>query len=172
MNLTLKSMELAKCRGWKTAVIFVAVGFGLGLSPIASGTAGALLGVLILLGLTPVWQGPILAQIVVAVMLSAAAIPLCDVAERHFGRKDDRRIVADEFLTFPLCMVGLPLTGWVIGMAFLTNRLFDVLKPFPACRFQHLPGGLGIVADDVVSTLYSLLANLLIYRGVQYWASS
>lgn len=168
----MKSMELAKCRGWKRAVVVLATGFGLGLSPVASGTAGTLPGILILLALWPIWQGPILWQAVAAVVLCLVAIPVCDVAERHFGRKDDGRIVADEYLAFPLCMIGLPPAHWLwmLPVAFLTCRAFDVLKPPPARRLQSLPGGLGIVADDMVSNVYSLAANHIIFQVVvRFW---
>ncbi|MBU4199884.1 MAG: phosphatidylglycerophosphatase A [Verrucomicrobia bacterium] len=147
-------------------IILLATGFGLGLCPVASGTAGTLPGVLILLALGSLWQGPVLWQVVAAVGLGLIAIPICAVAERHFGVKDDRRIVADEYLTFPIGMIGLPLVPWMLAVAFLTNRVFDVLKPPPARQLQALHGGTGIVIDDVISALYSLAVNHVIFRLV------
>jgi phosphatidylglycerophosphatase A len=149
-------------------VLLFATGFGLGFCPVASGTAGALPGIMILLALQPLWQGPVLWPALAAAALSLAAIPICDLAERHFGRKDDRRIVADEYLTFPICMLGLPLTPWLLAAAFFTSRLCDVLKPPPARRLQALPGGLGIVADDVIANLYSLALNHLVFLFANY----
>lgn len=143
--------------------VAAATGFGLGLSPIASGTTGALLGILIIFCLATVWSGPVIWQICCGVVLAAVAVPLCDLAEKHFKRKDDGRIVADEYLTFPIGMIGLPICIPVLIMAFLTNRFFDIIKPPPARRLQNLPGGLGIVADDAVSALYSLALNHLIF---------
>ncbi len=160
----MKSMELEKCRGWKKAAIMLATGFGLGLAPVASGTAGTLPGILLLLFLAPLWNGPVIWQAIAAVVLALLAIPVCEIAERHFGKTDDGRIVADEYLTFPVCMIGLPLVPWVLAVAFLTCRVFDVLKPFPARQLQDLPGGLGIVVDDFVSNLYSLALNHLIFQ--------
>ena len=169
----IKSMELAKAASWRKPIILLATGFGLGLSPVASGTAGTLLGLPIMLGLAPLWahpafrahsgSGALMAQIIAAFGLLLLAIPICDVAEKHFGRKDDGRIVADEFMTFPIGLLGLPLNPWVLALAFFTNRVFDVLKPFPANRLQRLPGGLGIVVDDGVAALYSLLVNHAVY---------
>jgi len=143
----------------------------LGLSPIASGTTGTLLGIPLIFCLATVWSGPVIWQICWGAVLAAVAVPLCDLAEKHFKRKDDGRIVADEYLTFPICMLGLPICIPVLVMAFLTNRFLDIIKPPPARRLQDLPGGLGIVADDVVSCLYSLALNhlgfwLLIKYGV------
>ena len=160
----MKSMELARCCGWKKTVVVLATGFGLGLAPVASGTAGTLPGILLLLVLAPLWNGPVIWQVAAALVLALIAIPICDVAERHFGRKDDGRIVADEYLTFPICMLGLPLNPWMLAVAFLTCRVFDVLKPPPARQFQDLPGGLGIVVDDVTSNLYSLALNHLVFQ--------
>ena len=144
--------------------VCLATGFGLGLSPVASGTAGAILGLGIV---AAVWHAGILWQILTSVLLSLAAIPICHAAETHFGQKDDRRIVADEYLTFPICMIGLPAVGWVLAIAFLSNRFFDVVKFPPSRSLQRLHGGLGIVIDDVFSCLYSLAAN-----HAAYWVLS
>jgi len=152
----------------KAIWIWMACGFGLGYSPVAPGTAGALLGVGVAALLLPLH--PFL-RIVACLALCAAAVPLCDVAEEHFGRTDDRRIVADEFLTFPLCVLGLPWTEhvWLMPVAFVVNRLLDILKPPPARQAQALAGGLGIVMDDVLSSLYALAVNHAIYRLALRW---
>lgn len=148
---------------WKYLAVAAATGFGLGLSPFASGTTGALLGIPLMFCLSAVWTGPIVWQICCCVILAVAALPLCDVAEKHFNRKDDRRIVADEYLTFPICMIGLPICIPALGLAFITNRIFDILKPPPAGWAQKLPGGFGIVADDTISALYSLALNHVLF---------
>ena len=143
--------------------VIAATGFGLGLSPFASGTTGALLGVPLILCLAKVWTGSIIWQIFWCVILAAAAIPLCNVAENHFKQKDDRRIVADEYLTFPIGMIGLPICITSLVLAFITNRIFDILKPPPANWAQKLPGGFGIVADDTISASYSLALNHILF---------
>ena len=163
-------MEWERCSGRTKPILVIATGFGLGLSPVASGTAGTLPGLLIAAGMA---LAPIQWQMAVALVLSGLAVPICDVAERHFNRKDDGRIVADEFLTFPLCTIGLPVLAepWTLGAAFVINRVFDVIKPPPARGLQKLPGGWGIVADDVFSSLYALLTNHLVYRLFHLLAS-
>ena len=140
----------------------LATGFGLGLSPIASGTVGTLWGVVIVVLAFPFLS--VSGQIILSAILSLVAIPICDAAEATYQTKDDGRIVADEYLTFPICLIGLinPALGirwWVVLIAFLTCRFFDIVKPAPANQIQALNGGLGIVADDVVASLYSLAAN-------------
>ena len=143
--------------------VFLATGFGLGRSPIASGTVGTLPGLLIV---AAVWPMGLAWQLAAALVLPLLAVPLCDIAERHFGKKDDGRIVADEYLTFPIAMVGLPLAPWVVAMAFASSRCFDIVKPPPARALQRLHGGVGIVIDDVLASLYSLAFNQAVYWSV------
>jgi phosphatidylglycerophosphatase A len=141
----------------------LAVGLGLGLIPFASGTFGTLLA-LPIIWLFWVWiQVGVLGQVVLGAVLSVLAIPICSVAERYYKTKDDGRIVADEYMTFPLCMIGLPWHPGVLIMAFLSCRFFDIAKPAPANQLQRVKGGTGIVIDDVVASLYSLLFNHAVY---------
>ena len=160
----MKSMEWQQCGVFKRSILLLATGFGLGLSPMASGTAGALIGLLLSAVLTH--SASVAWQIVAAVVLSLIAIPICDFAEGHFRWKDDGRIVADEYLTFPICTIGLPPEAWILAIAFVTNRVCDIIKPPPARALQRLRGGTGVVIDDVLAALYSLAINHLIY----YWA--
>ncbi len=145
-------------------LLWLATGFGLGLSPVAPGTVASILGVGIALALGRLaWWW----QVVAALALALAAIPICDVAEKHFAEKDDHRIVADEFLTFPICTIGLPCVQhpWLLGVAFVTNRAMDILKPWPARQVQSLKGGLGVALDDAISCLYALAINYLVWRA-------
>lgn len=144
--------------------VWVATGFGLGYSPVASGTVGALLGLPLVWLMAPL---PLVARIVVSAFLALVCIPVCTVAEKALGgEKDDGRIVADEYLTFPLCMLGLPWQDpahwWVLPMAFVVNRFMDIVKPYPAYRLQALKAGLGITIDDLIASLYALAANWLL----------
>jgi phosphatidylglycerophosphatase A len=89
------------------------------------------------------------------------AIYLSHEAEKYWGR-DASRIVIDEFVgmqvTF-LAMAPSPLMG---GVGFVLFRIFDILKPFPAGRAQRLPGGFGVVIDDVAAGVYGRLILLAI----------
>jgi phosphatidylglycerophosphatase A len=147
----------------KRLVLLLATGFGLGLSPVASGTAGSLLGVAIAYF---VLQLPLLAQVAVSALLVCIAIPICDKADQFLGKHDDGRIVADEYLTFPICMIGLSWSPWVVVMAFVVCRFFDIVKPAPARQCEAFCGGLGIVLDDVMASIYALGVNHLIVRVV------
>jgi phosphatidylglycerophosphatase A len=149
--------------------IFFATGFGLGYAPVASGTFGTLPGLLIVWILNtecPSWIG----QAIVALVLSVLAIPIADVAEKVFLKKDDGRVVVDEYLTFPVCMIGLPVTPLMLGIAFVTSRMCDIIKPPPARGFQRFTGGFGIVIDDFIANLYCLAINHGIYWGLKHFA--
>jgi phosphatidylglycerophosphatase A len=147
----------------KTGILIVATAFGLGLAPVASGTFGALPGLLIVWLLTSCWKLPLFWFIIIAAVLAAVSIPICDVAEKHFKQKDDRRIVADEMLTFPICMIALPPEPLMLAIAFAISRAFDIIKPPPARASQSLKGGLGITIDDVIANIYALFLNHIVF---------
>ena len=147
----------------KRFCVFVASGFGLGLAaPFAPGTFGSLPGVALAYAVCalPLWL-----QIAACLGLALLAVPLCDVAERALGLKDDGRIVADEWMLYPIALVGVPLYDlpwWSMLVFFAIVRVVDIVKPWPARRLQGVRGGLGIVVDDFVANLYSLALNWLV----------
>lgn len=96
------------------------------------------------------------------------AIPICGKAEKESGIGDDSRIVLDEWAGYFLAAAGLPLSWFHLVLTFVLFRILDIWKPFPVCRLQRLPGGLGIVADDVAAGIISgLLVRLIVpYSGV------
>lgn len=149
----------------RRAFVFVASGFGLGLvAPFAPGTFGSLPGVALAYATTalPLWL-----QIPVCTALVILAVPFCEVAETDLGVRDDGRITADEWMLYPLALVGLPLASlpwWSAVLFFCVIRLVDIVKPWPARGLQALPGGRGIVIDDLVANLYSLGINWGLYR--------
>lgn len=152
----------------KKLVLLVSSGFGLGLSPFASGTCGALLGIPLGLALTR-FSGNLAAQLAIAAALTLLAIPVCDAAEKIYGVKDDGRIVADEYMLLPICFIGHgPLwqnllsggelawrTAAFVAVIFIVSRVCDILKPSPARQIQAVRGGLGIVLDDLVADIYA-----------------
>jgi phosphatidylglycerophosphatase A len=98
--------------------------------------------------------------------LTLLAVPLCDAAEKMLGIKDDSRIAADEWMLYPIALVGLPvleLEWWWTLVFFAVVRVVDIVKPYPANRLQSLPGGRGIVIDDFVANLYALGINWAVY---------
>lgn len=156
----------------KTVLAFAGSGFGLGYSPVAPGTVGCLLGLPLAWWVNTQWAVP--GQIVAALLLTLLAVPLSQAVEDRLQVKDPKPCVADEYLTFPICMIGLPVWGhphgWVMmAVAFLTNRFFDIAKFWPAHGLQRLTGGVGIVIDDVFAALYALAVNHALYRALLHW---
>ena len=150
--------------------IAIANGFGLGMMPVASGTWGMLLGLPLAWGMHKLTGGAWLPFAALSLLLTVLAIPPCDRAEKWWGKKDDGRIVADEWMVFPVCMIGL--TGspwWVWTVAFLAGRFFDIVKFPPARGLQRLTGGLGIVIDDFFAMLYTLVFNHAVVFAVGRW---
>ena len=145
----------------------LATGFGLGLyAPFAPGTFGSLPGAALVFAISLV---PVAWQIPAALLLAAAAVPVCTEAENGLGIKDDGRITADEWMLYPVALVGLPLHAlawWELAAFFVVIRALDIVKLPPARQMQALPGGWGIVLDDFVSNLQSLGVNWLLYLCV------
>ena len=85
-------------------ILWLATGFGLGRSPILPGTIGCLMGLPLGWGLMQI--NSIGIQMLMAALLVLISIPLCDRAEKLIGGKDPQSIVADEYLTLPICVIG------------------------------------------------------------------
>jgi len=142
----------------------LATGFGSGLSPFAPGTMGTLVGIPICLACLPLtWP----ARFLVVIVLSALAIYISGCAEIIYQKKDDQRIVIDEIAGFQVAMLPVAITGLNICAAFVLFRIFDIWKPFPVNKLQDLPGGWGVVIDDVAAGIYAgVLMLALNYAGV------
>ncbi len=102
------------------------------------------------------------------------AVAFCDEAERVLRRHDPPCAILDEVVAMPICFLGLRpamefYQPWVILLGgFLLFRFFDILKPLGIKKLQHLPGGWGIVIDDVVAALATCLCLHLLLR-LPYW---
>ena len=147
---------------------FVALGFGAGLSPVAPGTVGTAVAVV---------MGVLLAQWVHPLIVAFGAIPLfflgiwaCDVTGRDLGVADHGAMVWDEIVAF-LPLAALASAGVVTEVAaFLLFRLFDIWKPFPIRELEkRVKGGLGVMIDDVVAAFYAYIAFAILvivaYKG-------
>ena len=144
--------------------LFIATGFGLGLvAPVAPGTIGSIPGVALAYWVSTL---PFFLQPIVCLAFTLMAIPFCDVAEKMLGIKDDGRITADEWMLYPIALIGIPLTElpWqAMALFFVVIRMVDILKPWPCKGLQAIPGGRGIVIDDFLANLYSLAINWCLY---------
>ena len=84
-------------------------------------------------------------------------------SEKFFGRTDPRQVVIDEVVGQMVTFLLVPHASWKLLLAgFGLFRVFDVTKPFPISRAERLPGGWGIMVDDVIAGLYALGALALL----------
>ena len=128
----------------------------LGFLPLVPGTFGSLAGLGIAL-LVPggSWHLGIAIGVVVS---SALTVALGPAAARAAGRKDPPQVVMDEVAGMMLALLPVPAPSAVeAAAAFLLFRAFDILKPFPARQLERLPGGWGILLDDLAAGVWAAL---------------
>ncbi len=137
------------------AGLAVATALGAGYGPKAPGTFGSAVGLLLWIALPRILWLQLLAIVVVAVVGSWGGT----VAEEHFGRRDPGEVVIDEVAGMMVTLVLNPIAGfWWTALAFGLFRAADIVKPFPVRRFERLPGGIGIMADDLAAGIYANVA--------------
>jgi len=161
--------------------LWIARGFDVGCIPFAPGTFGSVLGLLwftILLSTHNLWL--FIAGIVAGVL---ASVPICGKAERILELRDPGSIVLDEISAVPLCFVPWVASEWLrkggwppleaffgektlylTVIIFALFRVFDILKPWPVRQSQRLPGGWGVVMDDVLAALYVCALSLIVFH--------
>lgn len=131
----------------------VATWFGVGRLPVMPGTWGSLAALPIAAGV--VWVGGpwLLSAAIVAVVLAGVW-----AGGRHakaLGARDPGVVVVDEVAGQWLALLPLGLDWRYYVAAFVAFRLFDIVKPWPCRRLERLPGGLGIMADDIAAGVYA-----------------
>ena len=142
------------------AVVFLATGFYVGKIPFAPGSFGSLIGLPLALALAGI--PPVLA-ILCTLLFTIFSICVADAAEKILKQNDPGCIVIDEIAGMMVSLTGLPLTPFTIALGFIVFRILDILKPFPIRHLdKRIPGGLGVVADDVAA---GIITNLLL-RGL------
>ena len=121
----------------------------------APGTFGSAAGLVLLWALRA--PGSAALEIAVVLVLLALGVWSATIAERAAGRVDPGIVVIDEVVGMIVTMMFIPATTFSIVAGFLVFRVLDIVKPWPARRFERLPGGAGIMADDVMAALYGNL---------------
>jgi phosphatidylglycerophosphatase A len=143
------------------AIMFLATGGYVGYVPFASGTFGSLVGLPIVYGLSKT-NGTV--AFISVVVLILGAVWLAHLAEKALNAKDPGCIVIDEIAGMCVTMLFVPLTIATCAAGFFLFRLFDVIKPPPARQMEKmLPGGWGVVMDDVMA---GIMANVVLQLGV------
>ncbi len=145
----------------RLAVAIATVG-GAGFFPFAPGTVGSAIGVVLYLA-TRHW--PASWQIALLVGVTLVGIWASGVAATALKREDPGPVVIDEVAgqLVTLCLTGANLWGAIIG--FFVFRVFDIIKPPPARQLEDLPGGVGIVADDLMAGVY----GWVVVTGILWW---
>jgi phosphatidylglycerophosphatase A len=138
----------------KSIALALATALGTGYAPVAPGTFGSAVG-LLLWWLLPASAAVQLTVIFVVFLLGAWS---GSIAERHFNSTDPGPVVLDEVLGMLITLFLNPV-GWAGALVgFLLFRLADIVKPYPANKLEALHGGVGIMADDAMAAVYTNLA--------------
>ena len=147
--------------------------FGLGMLPVAPGTWGTLPGVAVFVAiilLAPAWLHTwlILAALVVACAITVA---MGRWAERCWQRKDPNVFVTDEVAGFlgTVLLFRAPSVLLTSIWAFCVTRIFDIAKIPPARQLERLPGGWGVLLDDLSASLYAAMFLHLIRLAFPAW---
>lgn len=132
--------------------LFIATCGYLGYVPVAPGTFGSAAGLAVFFLIRS--AGSTTFEVAAILVLFAIGIWSGTIAEQHFGGIDPAPVVMDEVVGMLITLAFIPvsLTGAIVG--FLVFRALDVFKPWPSARFERLPGGLGVMADDGMAAIY------------------
>lgn len=142
-------------------ILFLASGAGAGFVPRIPGTSGTLIAIPLSLGLNRLAATDPTIAVAALGGFILVAMGLADRAARILGRKDPPIVVIDEIAGFALAnFMNERVTGLIL--AFVLFRFFDIAKIFPAARLEALPGGAGIVLDDLMAGLYTFFVLRLL----------
>ena len=167
-------MKTSHGKSAPTWIRAVATGFGSGRLRPAPGTWGSLAALLIWIGARQ-WLAPhlgsglkawLVGALAPALLLTLVAVPVSDRVAKASGHEDPGFIVIDEWAGQWIALLGLPFAarGWLDPwplLPFFLFRLFDIWKPGPVDAAQRLPGGWGIVMDDVLAGILAALLTAL-----------
>ncbi len=132
----------------------IATGLGSGYVPKAPGTAGSILGLLIAYFL---FRENTLVLVGSTIIVTLLGIISGSYVEKDKALEDPQIVVVDEIAGMWIGLWFVPVEPWLYLIAFGLFRFFDVKKPYPINKLQDLHGGLGIMMDDVMAGVYTLL---------------
>ncbi|HVJ26965.1 MAG TPA: phosphatidylglycerophosphatase A [Vicinamibacterales bacterium] len=151
----------------RLAVFIATVGY-CGYFPFAPGTVGSAAGLLFYALVW--WTGSPVLEVGMILGLFAVGVWAGTTAERYFGGVDPGPIVMDEVVGMLITLAFIPNLGWSgILAGFVLFRIFDVIKPYPAGRFEQMHGGLGVMADDAMAAVYANISLRLLLWLVPAW---
>ena len=143
----------------------IATWLGFGYAPFAPGTAGSLAALAIAIAAHQLFGSGRETFFVLAILLLAPGIWSAGVVARLENKEDPGLVVVDEVIGQWITLCGASMFNWKTWLAALAVfRALDIWKPPPARQLENLPGGVGIVADDVMAGIYGALAIFVIDR--------
>jgi phosphatidylglycerophosphatase A len=150
----------------RLAVLVATVAY-CGYSPVAPGTVGSAAGLVVYLLVR--WSGSSAVEVALILGLFAAGVWAATTAERYFGGVDPGPVVIDEVVGMLITLAFNPVgvSGAIAG--FVLFRVLDVIKPYPAGRFERLHGGLGVMSDDAMAAVYANISLRLIMWLLPGW---
>jgi phosphatidylglycerophosphatase A len=148
---------VAKRRGAVFVCTFGYVGF----FPVAPGTAGSAAGLIVYLMFR--WLGIPHFELPLIVVLFALGVFYGAASEQALGGVDPGPVVIDEVMGMLMTLFLIPVNWMGMIAGFLLFRAFDILKPYPARKLERLPGGLGIMSDDLMAAVYANLTLHAVY---------
>ena len=160
---------------------FIATCFGLGLSPIMPGTCGALIGPAIYIPQALALTSQPLQTILIAASLLVwcwITVALGGWAEAYYQKKDSQKFVTDEVAGFLLTVLLFHISDQPVVTtlwAFPVTRIIDILKVPPARQLEKLPRGWGVLADDLLGSVYAAIAlhvGYMVLKGSSHFAIS
>jgi len=159
-------MAIVKTRSDWTAIAIATAG-GAGFSPVAPGTAGSIVGVLLYLSIEWLRVGAYYPHVIIFFFI--VGIWASSRVENLWGH-DSSRIVIDEvvgqMITYGVAAGRYQLSAFHILLGFGLFRLFDIVKPFPIRYLEKFKGGLGVIADDVGAGIFALAVLTLVVHYV------
>jgi phosphatidylglycerophosphatase A len=147
--------------------VFVATCAHVGYAPVAPGTFGSAIGLAVFYAVRH--QGSPTVEAVAIVVLAAVGLWSATEAEHHFGGIDPGPVVIDEVVGMLVTLAFVPVNIAGAIVAFFVFRFLDVVKPWPARRLEHLPGGFGVVLDDIMAGVYGNLVMWGLIRLLPAW---
>ncbi len=146
----------------------IATGFGSGYCPIAPGTMGALLATLIWFGVSYLLPTNLLVWLNIGLILlfTIAGIWATNQVEPFWG-EDPARVVVDEMVGVWIALLAAPAGSIGYGIAaFLLFRLLDIFKPLGIRQMERFPRGVGVMMDDILAGIYSMIILMVIKWGI------
>jgi phosphatidylglycerophosphatase A len=172
IKVTSDSVSHTKPHGPSDYLALAIATVGVGYLPLAPGTWGSLVGVVIYLLIRSLFYNSgqhifFAVQLTVTVVVTLAGIWAATQTERISGRKDPGKVVVDEVAGQMISLMPVALvpfwTSWKIWVivSFILFRFFDIVKPYPARQMERLHGGLGIMCDDLIAGGYGAAVILI-----------